>query len=232
MNVPAPATIRIWGTYDPDARVGTINARFINSESEEPLNGNILFIITEDSIFFTGANLDPLHNHVARDYIPNYIGSSVSIALRDSVTVSYPFNISSAWEHRRCEIVTMIQDPVLSGDSLVEIWQGAKIKVSQLTYVGVEEQNQQTYFSRKVEVAPNPCVNETRFAFNLPKGTGYKIGIFDVSGRQVKTVNGTAAGERESVRCDLKTTNSINSGIYFYRFSSNVVNTAGKIIIQ
>ena len=228
MNQEAQATIRMWGFYNRTTLTGTINARYIN-ETDAPMNGNVLFIITEDSIFYTTPRGDPLHNHVARDYIPNYIGSSVSIASRDSVTVSYPFTISSSWNDKKCEIVTFIQNPVMTNDSNKPIWQGAKVRVYQLPYNGVEEQNEKIYPLTKIIVAPNPCVNETRFAFSLPKGTGYKINIFDVSGREVKTLNGIATGKNDRVNLRL---NDINSGIYFYRFSSNIVNTAGKIIIK
>jgi len=228
MNVPAPARIRMWGTYNPNNGMGTIYARYF-AETED-LNGNILFVITEDSLYYNGPNLDVWHNHVARNYIPNYIGSAVSIARNDSLTVSYPFAISSSWNDKQVEIVTMIQSPVLSGDSMIEIWQGAKIKPMQLTIVGIEEEaNPRSYFSHKVEVAPNPCAGATRFAFHLRKGIIYNIDIIDISGRKVKTLNGMANGQKESVKLDLS---DINPGIYFYRFSSNTVNRTGKIIIN
>jgi hypothetical protein len=226
MNVSAPARIRMWGTYNPSTGLGTIYARYFADGFD--MSGNILFVITEDSIFLTGTNNDPLHNHVVRNYIPNYIGAPVTIIKNDSLTVSYPFTISSSWNDKQVEIVTLIQNPTNFGDSLKEVWQAAKIKPRQLSCIN-EEPNARSYFSRIVEVSPNPCVNETRFTFHLRNGTSYRIDIVDIAGRKVKTLKGVATGNKESVKMNLS---GINSGIYFYRFSNDIFNITGKIIIK
>jgi hypothetical protein len=228
--IASPITARMWGDYNPVSRSGTINARFISdSASAFPLQGKVLFCITEDSIYYAAPNGDLWHNHVARDYIPDYIGTPVSLAYQDSVTVSYPFTIGSDWVDTRCEIVAMIQNPIVNGLNK-DIWQGAKIKLYNLTMDIAEEHSDLTKTSYVVNVMPNPCINEARFAFTLPVATHYNISFFDVSGRRVKTLNGIASGIKESVSCNLK--DAISSGIYFYQFESNVTNTSGKIIVK
>lgn len=93
---------------------------------------------------------------------------------------------------------------------------------------GVEEgRNDLPIGKHSVHVLPNPGVGETRFAFTLPAGNGYKINIFDVSGRIVKTLNGVAGGKQELVKCELN-----KAGVYFYHFESKTVNSTGKIIIK
>jgi hypothetical protein len=228
--IQSPITARIWGDYNPTSRTGTINVRFISdSASTFPLQGKVLFCITEDSLYYPSPNGDLWHNHVARDYIPDHIGTSVSLAYQDSVTVSYPFTIGSSWVDTRCEIVAMIQNPIVNGLNK-DIWQGAKIKLYNLTLDVDEEPNGMAKNSYKINVSPNPCVNEARFNFTLPSGTQYRIGVFDISGREVKSLNGVATGRNELVNCDLK--NTVNSGVYFYKFESNIANTSGKIIVK
>jgi hypothetical protein len=224
----SPITARIWGDYNVSTRNGTIYVSF-KSDSATTLQGNVLFIITEDSIQRSTPNGDLWHNHVARDYIPDHIGTPVTLRYQDSVTVTYPFNISSAWVDTKCEIVAMIQDPVAVGITK-EIWQGAKIRLYDLNLSGIEENNETPRVSYKVNVAPNPCVNQARFAFTLPNNTEYRISIFDISGREIKTLNGIASGKNEFVTCNL--VNEVNSGVYFYRFESNTANTSGKIIVK
>lgn len=131
MNQTSPVTITMWGTYNPGTRSGTIYARYRN-DGTFTINGNALFVLDEDSIYQPTPNGDQWHNHVARDYIPNYVGSSVSIPAGDSVTVSQPFTLQLGWNSNRCEIVTWIQNPVMQSDSTKEIWQGSIKKINQL----------------------------------------------------------------------------------------------------
>ena len=226
MNVASPVTITMWGNYNATTRSGTINARFRN-DTPYPLAGNVLFVITEDSIQLSTPNGDLWHNHVARDYVPDYIGSAVEIAGGDSLTYSQPFTLLSNWNLNRCEIVTFFQNTRLAPDSTKEMYQGSMIKVRDILSGIEEERNDLPIGSHSVQVLPNPGVSETRFAFTLPTGNRYKINIFDVSGRTVKTLNGVAGGKRELVKCELN-----KAGVYFYHFESEVVNSTGKIVIK
>lgn len=227
LNQPSPLTASIWGEYNTHTNSGTINVRFRN-DSNATINANVLFVITEDNIAYTMPNGDGVHNHVARQFIPDHIGTAVSFNSGDSITVSYPFTIQSNWNAQNIEFVAIIQTPVLVG-STKEILQGAKIGI--LDLAGVEElQNHPPVNSFHLRVLPNPCVNQARFSFTLPAGSSYQINIFDASGRAVKTINGVATGNNDVVNCDLK--NSVASGVYFYRFESTVSNKVGKIIVK
>ncbi len=227
-NVPSPVSARMWGNYNPSTRTGEIFVRFYSDTTAE-LVGNVFFVITEDSIMRSTPNGDLWHNHVARDYIPNEIGTPVSIRQEDSVTVSYPFFINSAWVANRCEIIAILQSQTLVG-SIREIWQGAKAYVSELPLAAIEENITPKPKNYTVFVNPNPCVNHARFNFDLPFGTDYKINFFDAAGRSVKSYTGIASGQNESVNCDLS--NSVKTGVYFYHFTSSTANTTGKIIVK
>lgn len=226
MSQPAPVTITMWGDLNQTTNTGTIYAQFRN-DSNATINANVLFVITEDNIILhtPGGNGDTMHNHVARAYLPNYTGSSVSIHAGDSITVSYPFTIQSNWYIRTCEIVAMIQNPIANGTTK-EILQGAKINL--LALPGVEESHNDIRITSFVKVVPNPSANGTKFAFSLPSGTQYKISIFDAAGRNIKTLTGIATGRNDLVQWHPE----VRAGIYLYRFESNVTNTSGKIIVK
>jgi len=230
MNEESPMAITMWGNYDPSSRTGTVYAKYYN-ESPEPMTGKVLFVITEDSIQRSVPNGDQWHNHVARDYIPDYIGTQFTIGREDSVIYSQPFTLASNWNVNQCEIVTFFQSTTLTPDSIKEIYQGGTIKVMNLLLPGIEEEhNLLPNHTAYVNVFPNPCQNQTRFELSLPNGTDYKIGIFDISGREIKTLNGVMTGMKQIINCDFP--NTIKSGIYFYRLESKKHNSNGKIIIQ
>ena len=234
MNQPAPVTTTMWGDYNSATGNGTIYAQFRN-DSTATLNGNVLFVVTEDSIITSPPvpNGDVWHNYVARDYMPSHIGEPVSVPAGDSVIVSQAFTIDAGWNEDQCKILTWIQDDVLQPDSVKEVWQGGMIDLVEL---GIEEHGAGDVSLQKVNVAPNPCVDGTKFSFNLPAAAGseYKIDIFDVTGRHVRTLSGLSSGNQEVVAWNLKDDTGfvVGAGVYLFRFESSVVNTNGKIVVR
>jgi hypothetical protein len=232
MNQPAPVTITMWGSYTPSDGTGTIYAQFRN-DSTATTNGRVLIVITEDSLYYTNApNGDYWHNHVARDYVPDQNGQMVSIPAGDSVTVSQPFTIQAGWNEDKCDIVTWIQNDVMQTDSTKEIWQGGYTKVTDL--IGIEEENFDVIATKELSVTPNPCVNGTEFAFALPVGSEYKIDIYDVLGRRVRTLEGVSSSDQESVTwsCMNDIGSRVATGVYLYRFESELLKTTGKIVVR
>lgn len=210
---------------------GTINAQFRN-DGATTLSGQVLFVITEDSLYYAGPNGDPWHNHVARDYIPNYTGQSVSIPAGDSVTVTYPFTIQTGWDENKCDILTWFQDTQYQADSTKEVWQGGIKHVMDL--IGIEENESNIAPIYSVKSSPNPCVRNTAFQFELPINTAYRIDIYDVSGRHLRNLSGIARHAQESITWDLTSEQGdrLSAGVYLYRFESDVLNSSGKIVIR
>ena len=232
MNQPAPVTVTMWGDYSQTDGTGMINAQFRNDGSTT-LSGRVLYVITEDSIYYAQApNGDVWHNHVARDYIPNYTGQSVSIPAGDSVTVAYPFTIQAGWDENRCEIITMFQDTQFQADSTKEVWQGGIKPVMDL--IGVEEYESDVMPVYAVTSIPNPCVSNTSFQFELPIVTDYRIDIYDVSGRRLRSLSGVTHQTQGSVNWDLTNDQGakVGAGVYLYRFTSEVLNTSGKVVVR
>jgi len=230
MAQPAPVTITMWGDWWPAAGTGTIYAQFRN-DSTAAINGHVLFVITEDSCYYPSPNGDQWHNRVARDYIPNITGATVSIPAGDSITYSQPFTLGSTWNRNRIKFVTFIQNVNMSPDTTIEIWQGGILPLADL---GIEEHGSNEVTMSRVVTPPNPCVNSTRFGFTLPFGSNYSITLFDVTGRQVRQIVGASTGSEENVLWDLKNEIGIrvNAGVYLYRFESETIRTTGKVVVQ
>jgi hypothetical protein len=228
MDQPSPMTLTMWGTYNEITLNGTIYAKFRN-DSTASITSRIYFVITEDSLYYLGSNGDAWHNHVARDYLPDETGEEVTIAAGDSITVSRSFTIGATWDEDKCEIVTWIQN-----ENTRETYQGSKVNLMDLELIGVEEDFGSELSVRPIKPAPNPCVDGTQFTFTLPIGTAYKIALFDISGRQIKTITDITSQNTESINWNLQDDNGVrvSSGIYFYRFVSNETHATGKLVVR
>ncbi len=230
MSHPAPVSISIWGDYTPTDGTGTIYVQFRN-DSTSTITGRILFVITEDSLYFVASNGDLWHNHVARDYLPDHNGEVVIIPPGDSITLNRSFTIDPTWDEEKCEIVTWIQDDYMQPDTTKEIWQGSLTKLLELT--GIEKEVNNTGIHQTVNPIPNPCTNGTMFPFTLPRRTHYTFAFYDISGRLIRTIKGVSSGNKQSVSWNLKDSNGIriNSGIYLYKFESEYKQECGKIVV-
>ncbi len=230
MSKPAPVTITMWGDYNPGNGTGTVNARFHN-DSSATINGSVVFVITEDSIYYDAPNGVQWHSHVPKDYLPDNNGEAVSIPSGGFVTLTRSFTIQPEWNADYCKILTWIQNDNMQPDSTKEIWQGGMKRVRDLS---IEEETVEQSVSDRVILMPNPCVDGTAFSLNLPEDTEYRITIFDVAGRCVRRLEGKSSGSQESIRwrCTDDAGSLVGSGVYFYRFESEVLNTTGKVVVR
>lgn len=62
----------------------------------------------------------------------------------------------------------------------------------------------------------------------------YDIEIYDVLGRMVRTLTGTASGRPEFARWDLSDESNqiVQPGVYFYQFKSITTNIGGKLVVR
>jgi hypothetical protein len=229
MLIDAPVTITMWGDWHPAALTGTIYAQFRN-DTTETLNGNVNFVVTEDSIYRV-TSYDQWHNHVARDYLPTHIGQMVTIPPGDSITLNRTFMLDTLWNPDRIEFVTWIQDTVVQRDTVIEIWQGAILDIDEL---GVEELENATISAANIKPIPNPCVDGTRFSFTLTSGERYMIAFYDVTGRKIQIIRGIASGGEDNVEWNLRNEKGVrvSAGVYLFRFESEKVNATGKVVVR
>ncbi len=226
MNQPAPVTIHLDGEYSPSNNSGTIYATFIN-DSSATINGRIIIVITEDSLFYIAPNGAIWHSNVPRDYIPTHNGTTVSIPPGDSVTITMPFTTHPNWNKTHCKIKTWIQNDVMQPDSTKEIWQGAMVNLLELS---ISEDRNVDIEKSIINTTPNPCLHNTEIFFKLPYAMSCEILIFDCTGREINRLSNNAKMMKWNLRDSQG--NNLTPGIYFYRVVAGNFNAAGKIVIE
>ena len=229
MALPAPVTIVMWGDYTPSTGQGTVNV-YLQNDSTATINGRVIIVITEDSLFYMAPNGVNWHNHVPRDYLPDHNGTIVSIPASGYEIVTQPFTINSVWNDNFCTILAWIQNDSMLVDSTKEIWQGAIKKVTEL---GIEE----TDFNiadERISIKPNPCHDRVNFVFDLLPGAEFSMIIYDVLGREVKDFQGISTGPHTILEWNMYDNKNkrINPGVYFYDFISSEQKISGKIVIK
>ncbi|MGB3340043.1 MAG: Omp28-related outer membrane protein [bacterium] len=229
MAMPAPVTIAMWGDYTPGTGQGTVNV-YLQNDSTATINGRVIIVITEDSLFYMAPNGINWHNHVPRDYLPDHNGIMVSIPASGYEVVTQPFTVNSLWNDNYCTILAWIQNDSMQVDSTKEIWQGAMKKVTEL---GIEETDINAAINQ-FSLSPNPCRDRVEFAIDLPSGIEYRVNIYDILGRQVRGLMGVSTGKHTIVEWDLNANNGkkTGAGVYLYEFISSEKRTSGKIIIK
>lgn len=228
MAQPSPITLDMTGGYDPGTNTGTVTASFQN-DSASAITARVYFVITEDSLYHLDPNGHEWHNKVARDFLPDENGEPVTIDPGQTVDVTRPFTIDAAWEETRCNIVTWIQADLPSREGL----QAGKIKIMDL--VGVDELVANKIEKSVVTLMNNPCsADNIRFLIESPQGTAYEFEIFDVLGRNVRTLNGTTSSDREILHLEMNNgvRDRVSAGVYLYRFVSQSDIATGKIIVK
>ncbi|MEO0095759.1 MAG: T9SS type A sorting domain-containing protein [candidate division WOR-3 bacterium] len=226
MNQPAPVTIYLDGEYSPGNNSGTIYATYKN-DSTATINGRVIFVITEDSLFYPAPNGALWHCNVPRDYIPDHNGTTVSIPPGDSITITMPFTTHPNWNKSHCKLKTWIQNDVMLPDSTKEIWQGAMVNLLEL---GIEEKQDHKIVLPEIKVFPNPCLRNGSVQFNLPDVLYYKISIYDCTGREIKNISGNAKQVKWNLRD--KQGNAVKPGVYFYRIVYKRQVFSGKCVIE
>jgi hypothetical protein len=229
MSLDAPVAVSLDGDYSAPGNSGTVSATFRNDSTAE-ISGRVIILITEDSLFYPAANIS-WHNHVPRNYIPDYNGTLVTIPAGDSVTVTYPFTTHPNWQKDQCRILAWVQNDVMQADSTKEIWQGGMVA---LTELGIAEDDHDAVTCFQVKVVPNPCVERVSFAINTASERQFIISIYDVSGRRITELCGMTATGTTRLNWDLRDRSGTRaaSGIYFYEFRSADMRITGKLIIR
>lgn len=229
MALPAPVTIEMWGDYTPATGQGTVNV-YLQNDSTTTINGRVIIVITEDSLFYIAPNGNNWHNHVPRDYLPDHNGTMVSIPPGGYSIVTQPFTINSIWNDDFCTILAWIQNDSMYVDSTKEIWQGAMKKVTEL---GIAETEPNTWNSQ-LTIKPNPCHDRLTFTFDLLPGTEFKFFIYDILGRQVKEFNGVCSDQDMVIDWNLfdDQEQRLTPGVYFYDLVSVSQRITGKVVVK
>ncbi|MBD3162441.1 MAG: Omp28-related outer membrane protein [Candidatus Eisenbacteria bacterium] len=192
LPVPSDLAIDLQGHYDPATRDGSVTIR-IDNHAAQPLQGTVQCVLTESGLQYQAPNGQELHNHVMRDMIPTETGVEVSIAPGEPTFVTHPFQLEPDWDPAQCKLVCFVQDLAMQPDSTIEIWQGAKIAIGELSLPSdVAEDpadgSRQAGICDLLPPAPNPAPGETSIRFELAGEASVRLGVFDVRGRRVASL--------------------------------------------
>ena len=222
LRVPSDVGVtHIGTTYDSVSRSGQVQVECYNSGANA-IDAALQFVITEDSINYTGSNGDPWHNHVCRDYVPNQNGTPVTLAagVTDTVTLSYSLNPS--WVQKKVKLVLYLENMTVQPDSSMPSYQGIASNV--MDYAGVQEPKLFSTGDLRVQVGPNPCRTGCEFTLSGAVAHGARIAVYSPDGRLVSNVQ--TAGNRASW-----SRAGVSRGIYLYRVTSGTATAEGKLVV-
>ncbi len=225
MAQEAPIAITLSGTYNPTTRSGTTTANFTNEQSI-PITGRVQFVIIEDSIYYPAPNGDAWHNHVARDYLPDWNGEVVTIPGGETITLSRDFTLSTDWDPNYCQVIVFIQDDYLQPDSNKFVYQGAKKKINE--FVAVEEIS---YSKLQHNVYPNPVSNFAIFSLPNLQNLPVEITIYNSEGKVINQLSATNSSSPIIWNLTNKYGRKVEPGIYFYHLRRKEKIIIGKLVV-
>ncbi|OGC38903.1 hypothetical protein A2Y85_01725 [candidate division WOR-3 bacterium RBG_13_43_14] len=229
MAQAAPVTITIDGNYNPGTGNGNASIRFQN-DSSAAIDGRVIIVITEDSLFYPAPNGAMWHCHVPRDYLPDNNGTIVSMPAGNYVDVNQSFSIDPIWNDDQCKLIAFIQNDVMQADSTKEIWQGAIVDILE---IGIEEREAASA-PFIVKHFPNPARNIVNFCFQVSIGTEYRIDLYDITGRKIRAIQGIAVNEKIIQNWDLRNSEGekADPGIYLFRIVCAHDVMSGKVVVE
>jgi hypothetical protein len=186
------------------------------------IDAAVQFVITEDSLNYTGPNGDPWHNHVCRDYVPTHTGTPVTLPAGGTDTVTIPYTLQSSWVEEKVKLVLYLQNMTVQPDSSMPCYQGACAPV--LEFTGVEESKLLASRDLRVSVSPNPCRNACEFNLSGAAAQGARIAVYSPDGRLVSSIGTT--GNRAAWN-----STGVARGIYLYRVNAGTATAEGKLVV-
>jgi len=221
-------TIDIYGYNNGNYYYLTVRVHKVASIPYE--NMTLQVALTESGIQEYWQGQDHL-NDVERLMAPNANGSMLDFSSEDIRDIEVNFTFTSGWEFANCELIAFIQN---ADDS--EILQGTKMMLSDLTPLGVDD-NDQVALPTETKLGnnyPNPFNPATTVDFSIRDAGYYEVAVYNVIGQQVKTlVEGELESGQHSVVWDGKDASGsdVASGVYFYRLVGSDFESARKMIL-
>ena len=222
--VPSDVSLTHVGTtYDTTSHSGQVQVECYNAGAIPIISAGLQVVITEDSVYYTGPNGDPLHNHVCRDYVPNQNGTTVTLGPGATQTVTVSYSLDTSWVEKNVKLVVYLQNMTVQADSSMPCYQGLVANV--LDFVpGVEEPRIPAVSELRVSVSPNPCRSGCEFVLSGAAVSGAEIGLYATDGRQVGSLQ-TSANRASWSRAGLA------RGVYLYRVTAGTATTEGKLVV-
>ncbi|MBM3331787.1 Omp28-related outer membrane protein [candidate division WOR-3 bacterium] len=222
--VPSDVSLTHVGTtYSPASRSGQVQVECYNAGTVPIISAALQVVITEDSLYYTGPNGDPLHNHVCRDYVPSQSGTTLTLGPGATQTVTVSYSLDTSWVESNVKLVVYLQNMTVQPDSSMPCYQGLAANV--LDFIpGVEESKLLAARDLRVSVSPNPCRTGCEFTVSGAAARGAQIALYAPDGRRVSSLQTTASRASWSRA-------GVARGIYLYRVNAGTATAEGKLVV-
>ncbi len=227
MNI-SPLTLNVSGNLTSSGGTVYVN---IYADGVVPNTNLILHtVVVEKDLFYTGPNGDPHHEYVMRKMFPSASGQTFQIQQGQTVNLQSEIVLDESWDLSKLEVVTFVQIPSTNPSPSMKrkVLQSGKTAITDLIMDVNENTNLPNKFSLKQNY-PNPFNPKTKIKYAIAKNGFVSLKVFDVLGREIKTlVNESQNVGTYEIDFDA---NNLNSGIYFYKLTTNNFSEMKKMIL-
>jgi hypothetical protein len=167
--------------------------------------------LDEDSIF-----------HIVRDMIPDQNGETVTIPAGGTIDKAKSFTVNSSWNANKCDIVVFVQ----TTDKVIQ--QAAKVRITTIP----AEENETKTGDENLKISPNPFSYRTMISYSLSSTNTYKLTIYDLAGRTIRTWNLNNLNSHE-IAWDGSNEigQKVNTGIYLCVLSAGEHKVTKKLVL-
>jgi hypothetical protein len=187
MAVPSGLEIEIGGGIN--STNDTLNLVFyVTNTDTQAITGHFHAVLTEDNLSWSAPNGQQIHDFVPRIWWPDAQGSQMTILPGIPTTINTEWLIDQNWVINELSVVAFVQSNQLQPDSTLEIHQGAKVKVTELTAIPGEDYNTIAEEFQLFQNFPNPFNPTTTIEYFLSKRSQVSLKIFDLLGQEVRSL--------------------------------------------
>ncbi|MBD3236887.1 MAG: Omp28-related outer membrane protein [Candidatus Eisenbacteria bacterium] len=235
LSIDSDLTIDLEGGYDGDLGMGWLGVS-VHNEGSLPLTGRLQCVLTESNLYYEAPNDLDWHHHVMRDMIPDALGTAISVAPGETEVVAHSILVDPSWDESECELICFVHDDVFQPDSTREVWQGAKISLSELAEHAAGFAGRGAGDAVALHAChPNPARRGTRIAFDLPRTQDVRLTLFDVGGRRLRLLHsGVLVPGRYEMCWDGRDRHGqrVPPGVYFYRLEAGEDGRSHKLVVS
>jgi hypothetical protein len=216
--IDAAVSMTLSGTFNRESLTGNLNIRGFVESSPGLNNLKLRVALTESGLYYIGSNGLRWHNQVFRDMIPSTGGLGITLIEGDSIEYNFSYSVPSPIRPDSSFLIAFIQS-----DQTRRVVQAAKIRISDLTAVGIDDQTPTPRLFSLAQNYPNPFNGQTTISFNTDGGET-SLEIFDLSGARVATLldRNLGSGSYNLVwNGQDENGKAVSSGTYFYRLKDD-----------
>jgi hypothetical protein len=212
-HMESPMEITLSGSLNQATRQGALNINLTATDDAYYDSLYLRIALTESDLYYHGDNGVLWHDQTLRDMIPTAKGTGFDISYGQTVPLTQPFSVPAQLVIANCELVVWVQC-----DYMREIYQAARIPLTALDPVGIDDVADVPSKFSLAQNYPNPFNAQTRIEYSLASPSQVTLEIYDILGRKLETlVNEIQQPGSQSVIWDAE---DMPSGIYFYRIQA------------